>query len=97
MAKLHHTLCSIRVSLRYLGTVFLFGYGLFVWYSLLIQVLSFYCMFVSFGYGVFRYGLLIWVWCFHLGVVSSSGYSVFILMWSPHLGMVFSFGCGLFI
>ena len=46
MPKLHHTLSLIRVSLRYLGTVFSFGYGIVfsfryglficVWYSLFI-------------------------------------------------------------
>ena len=40
----------------------------------------------------FEYGLFIWVWSFHLGMVSSFGYSLLIWVY-----MVFSFGYGLFI
>ena len=103
VAKLHHTLHSIRVSLRYLGTVLLFGYGIVFSfrYGLFICGLFIWvhCMIVSFGYGVF-----IQVWSPYLGIVFSFryivfsfGYGVFIWVWCFHSGMVSLFGYSLFI
>ena len=41
------------------------------------------------------YGLFIWMWSFHLGVVFSFGYGLFIWVCSFHSGMLFSFGYGI--
>ena len=41
---------------------------------------------------MWSFGLFIWVWYFHLGVVFSFGHDLFIWVWSLHLGVV-----GLFV
>ena len=57
MSKLHHALRSIRVSVRYLGTVFLF----WVWFHS-GMVFSFgYGMVFPLGYGITQYGSTVYI------------------------------------